>query len=124
MIVSLDNTNATALPYETIVEGNDADDTMSEHKKESIRIKARYLAQAYRIALDFMPYKTWNDCCQEAINQLAAVHSRYIKNARVLERWNVAFSQRKTFRIKNKGKRDLGIEYAWGVRRISTAVSP
>ena len=67
------------LSYKTIVKGNDADDTMSEHKKESIRMKARYLAQAYRIALDSMPYKTWNDCCQETINQLAAVHIRYIK---------------------------------------------
>jgi hypothetical protein len=62
-----------------------------------------------------MPYKTWNDCCQEAINQLAAIHTRYIKNARVLERWNVELCQRKTFlRIKNKGKRDLGIEDASG----------
>ena len=90
MIVSLDNANATALSYKTIVEGNDADDTMSEYKKESTRMKARYLGQAYRFALDSMPYKTWNDCCQEAINQLAAVPAiRYIKNTRVLERWNV-----------------------------------
>ncbi len=109
MIVSLDNTNATALSYKTIVEGNDADDTTSEYKKESTRMKARYLGQAYRIALDSMPYKTWNDCCQEAINQLAAVHIRYIKNARVLERWNVEFRRRKTFRIKNRGKSDIWI---------------
>ena len=52
---------------------------MSEYKKESTRMKARYLGQAYRMALDSMPYKTWNDCCQEAINQLAVVHIRYIK---------------------------------------------
>jgi hypothetical protein len=64
----LDNANSSALSYKTIVEGNNTDKTMSEHKKESIRMKARYLAQAYRIALDSMPYKTWNDCCQEAIN--------------------------------------------------------
>jgi hypothetical protein len=95
---------ATALLYKAIVEGNDAENTTSEYKKESTRMKARYLGQAYRIALDSMPYKTRNDCCQEAINQLAAVHIRHIKNARVLERWNVEFRQRKTFRIKNKGK--------------------
>jgi hypothetical protein len=88
---------------------------MSEYKKESTRMKARYLGQAYRMALDSMPYKTWNDCCQEAINQLAVVHIRYIKNTRVLERWNVEFRQRKTFRMKNKGKKYLGIEYAWDV---------
>jgi hypothetical protein len=72
-------------------------------------MKARYLGQANRIvALDSMPYKTWNECCQqEAINQLTAVHIHYIKNARVLERWNIEFRQRKTFCIKNKGKRDL-----------------
>jgi hypothetical protein len=43
LIVSLDNANATALSYKTIVEGNDADNTMSEYKKESTRMKARYL---------------------------------------------------------------------------------
>jgi hypothetical protein len=51
----LDGTNSTALSYKTIVKGNDADNTMSEHKKDSIRMKARYLAQAYQIALDSMP---------------------------------------------------------------------
>ena len=39
----LDNANATALSYKTIVEGNDADATMSEYQKESTRMKARYL---------------------------------------------------------------------------------
>jgi hypothetical protein len=67
LIALLDNANAMALSYKTIVEGNDADNTMSEYKKESTRMKARYLGQAYWIALDSMPYKTWNDCCQEAI---------------------------------------------------------
>jgi hypothetical protein len=37
-------------------------------------MKARYLAKAYHIALESMPYKNWHDCCQEAINVLAAVH--------------------------------------------------
>jgi hypothetical protein len=69
-------------------------------------VKARYLGQAYRIALDSMSYLTWNYCCQEAINQLAAVHIHYIKNARVLEQWNIEF-HKKTFCINNKGKRDL-----------------
>jgi hypothetical protein len=70
-------------------------------------MKARYLAQAYQIAIEEMSFKTWNDCCREAINQLAAVHIHYIKNSRVLERWNNEFFQRKTFCVKNRGKRDL-----------------
>ena len=40
LIAVLENANSTALSYKTIVEGHDADDTMSEHKKEGIRIKA------------------------------------------------------------------------------------
>jgi tRNA uridine 5-carbamoylmethylation protein Kti12 len=80
LIAVLDGANEMAMLYQTIVEGNATDDTMSETKKESIRMKARYLAQAYQIALDSMPFKTWLDCCQEAINTLAAVHIRYIKN--------------------------------------------
>jgi hypothetical protein len=35
LIILLDNANAMALSYKTIVKGNDADDTMSEYKKES-----------------------------------------------------------------------------------------
>ena len=70
----LDNANLTALSYKTLVEGHDADNTMSEHKKEGIRMKARYLAQAYRIAIEEMKMKTWKYCCQEAINRLATIH--------------------------------------------------
>jgi hypothetical protein len=97
LIVLLDNSNTMALSYKTIVEGNDVDNTLSEYKKESTQMKARYLGQAYQIALDSMPYKTWNDCCQEAINQLAAVHIRHKKNARVLERWNIEFRKKSPY---------------------------
>ena len=107
LIAVLDAANMMAQSYKAIVEDNDADNTMSEHKKESIRMRARYLTQAYRIALDSMPYKSWHDCCQEAINALAAVGIRYIKNSRVLQRWNDEFRQRKRFSNNNKGKRDL-----------------
>jgi hypothetical protein len=108
LIAKLDGANATVLSYTTIVEGYDADHTMSEKKKASIRMKARYLAQAYRIALDSMPQKNWRDCCKEAINRLAAVHIHYInKNSRVLEKWDIEFRQRKMFCVKSKGKGDL-----------------
>jgi hypothetical protein len=96
-IAILDNANSTALSYKTIVDGHDADDTLSEHKKESIRMKARYLAQAYRIAVEEMPFKTWFECCQEAIDRLATVHIFYIKMRKF---WNVgmlSFVKRKHF---------------------------
>jgi hypothetical protein len=112
-----------------LLEGNDADNAMSEHKKESIRMRARYLAQAYQIALDSMPHKSWHDCCQEAINALAAVHIRNIKNSRVLQRWNEDFETQETMlclKAKEMGVMidrtpkchcelaGEGIEYAWG----------
>ena len=54
----LDNANSTAVMYKMIVEGLDDDKTMSDHKKqEDIQMKARYLAQAYRIAIEEMPFK-------------------------------------------------------------------
>ena len=58
LIAVLEKSNSTAVAYKKIVEGLDAenDDTMSEHKKEDVRMKARYLAQAYRIAIEEMPY--------------------------------------------------------------------
>jgi hypothetical protein len=37
LIAVLDNANSTALSYTTHVEGNDADNTMSEHKKEAVQ---------------------------------------------------------------------------------------
>jgi hypothetical protein len=56
LIAVLDGANKMPTSYKTIVEGNATDDTMSEHqKKESIKMKARYLAQAYHIALEYMP---------------------------------------------------------------------
>ena len=75
LIAVLDGANKMAMSYKIIVEGNATDDKMSENKKESIKMKARYLPQAYQIALDSMPYKTWLDCCQEAINILTAIHT-------------------------------------------------
>jgi hypothetical protein len=107
LIAIFDHANLTALSYKTIGEGNDLDNTMSEHKKERIQMKARYLAQVYRIAIEEMPFKTWNDCCWEAINCFAAVQIHYTKNAKVLECWNVQFRERKRFCVKNRGKRDL-----------------
>jgi hypothetical protein len=55
-----------------------------------------------------MPFKTWFECCREAIDCLATVHIFYIKNAKVLERWNVEFCERKRFYVKSRrGKSDL-----------------
>ena len=103
----LKDANSTAVSYKMIVEGLDADKTMSEHQKEDIRMKAGYLAQAYYIAIEKMSFKTWNDCCCDAIDHLATAHIKYIKNEKVLQRWNVDFCKTKTFRIKSRGKRDL-----------------
>jgi hypothetical protein len=76
---------------------------MSEHKKEGTRMKARYLAQAYRTAIEEIQFKTWNDYCREAINHLAAVHI-VNRNTKVLERWSVEFRRRKTFFVNVRGK--------------------
>ena len=77
----LDNATFTVQSYKTIVDGHDADNIMSEHKKENIRMRARYPTQAYCNTIEEMPFKTWNDCCREAIHQLATgVHINYIKN--------------------------------------------
>ncbi|KAI2496096.1 hypothetical protein MHU86_18422 [Fragilaria crotonensis] len=110
LIAVLDNANSSSVAFKTIVEGLDSEDdedTMSEHKKEDIRMKARYLAQAYRVAIEEMPFKKWNDCCRDVIDQLAAVHIKYITNEKVLRRWHVQFCKKKLFSIKRKGNRDL-----------------
>ena len=65
LIVISEDANSTALSYKTTVEGHDPDNTMSEHKKTTIQMKARYLAQVYRTAIEEMPFKTWNDFVAE-----------------------------------------------------------
>jgi hypothetical protein len=107
LIAKLDGANSTALSYKTVVKGNDADGTMTEHKKESTRMKARYFAQFYRISLDSMPYKTWNDCCQEAINRLAAVHICHVKMQEFWRDGMLSFVKGKYFVTRTKAKRDL-----------------
>ena len=77
---------------------------MSEHKKEEIRMKARYLAQAYRIAIEEMPFKMQNDCCRDAIDQLAAVHIKATEMAVFMDR---------TLKCHCELAGE-GIEYAWG----------
>jgi hypothetical protein len=57
----LDNATFTVQLYKMIVDGHDADNIMSEHKKENIQMRARYLAQAYHNTIEEMPFKTWND---------------------------------------------------------------
>ena len=99
--------NSPAVGYKAIVYGHDADNTLSEHKKAHIRQKALYLACAYREAREEMPYKTWNNCCQDAINIMAKAGVNHITNAKVLERWNVEFRQKTMFTPKCRGKRDL-----------------
>ncbi len=93
----LKDANSTAVSYKMIVEGLDADKTMSEHQKEDIRMKAGYLAQAYYIAIEKMSFKTWNDCCCDAIDHLATAHIKYIKNEKVLQQWNVEFCKHNHF---------------------------
>jgi hypothetical protein len=99
--------NLQSVGYKTIVAGHDADDSLSEHKKTEIRNKALYLAYAYKEARNEMPFKTWNACCQDAINSLANVGITYIKSSKVLERWNIEFRGDKKFYPKSRSKHDL-----------------
>jgi hypothetical protein len=108
LIEVLDNVNQLqSVGYKSIVSGHDPDDSLSEYKKTDIRNKALYLAYAYKEARNEMPFKTWNACCQDAINSLAKVGITYIKNAKVLERWNIEFRGDKMFYAKSRSKHDL-----------------
>jgi hypothetical protein len=103
LITVLEEAKSTAVSYKMIVEGLDGDKTMIEHKKEDIRMKARYPAQAYHIAIEEMPFKTLNGCRCDAIDQLATVHIKYVKNEKIHQQWNVEFCKTKSFRIKSRG---------------------
>jgi hypothetical protein len=108
MIVVLEN--ATKLPlvgYKSIIEGHDADDTLSEYRKHDIQMKALYLLAAYKEAKEEMPFKTWSKCCRDAIESMSKAGINYISNDHVLQRWNIEFRKDKMFHPKCRAKHDL-----------------
>jgi hypothetical protein len=120
------------MTYMTVVEGNNADNTMSEHKKEAIKMKAQYLAQAYQIAIEEMPFKTWNDCCKEAINCLATVLQNLMSTLKDFEaqetmlqlkamEMGISMNCTPKCHCKHAGE---GIKYAWACTKIHYQQQP
>jgi hypothetical protein len=64
-------TKSPVFGYKKIVEGNDADDSLSDYRKHNINVKALYLLAAYKEAKKEMSFKTQSKCCQDTILTLS-----------------------------------------------------
>ena len=57
----------------------------------SLQLKAMYLRRAYQFALEDMPRKSWQACCERSIEILSQLGVTKIKNYRTIEAWNSYF---------------------------------
>jgi hypothetical protein len=64
-------TKSPVFGYKKMVEGNDADDSLSDYRKHNINVKALYLLAAYKEAKKEMSFKTQSKCCQDTILTLS-----------------------------------------------------
>ena len=70
---------------------------LESHEAGIILNQCYYLRQAYRIALDSMPKKTWVKCCEEAIQRMKEMGNAKIKHSKTLRRWNKMFRRNEIF---------------------------
>ena len=62
------------------VEKTEEDSELTYENMFYIEKKATYLRQAFTIAIEYMPDKTWQQCCEEAIQELARVEINKISS--------------------------------------------
>ena len=87
------------------VEKTEEDSELTYENMFYIEKKATYLRQAFTIAIEYMPDKTWQQCCEEAIQELENVGYKTIKNWQTLSDWNRAFRVNGKFTHPNPKKK-------------------
>jgi len=77
--------------WKKIVYTHDVHDACSPSDVFILRQKSLFLSRAYELALDKMPFATWNDCCQQAIDELSVFGFILATNSRTIATWNQSF---------------------------------
>ena len=77
--------------WKKIVYTHDCHDACSPSDVFKLRQKSLFLCRAYQLALDKMPFDTWNDCCQQAIDELSVFGFTLATNSRTIATWNQSF---------------------------------
>lgn len=77
--------------WKKIVYTHDVHDACSHSDVFILRQKSLFLCRSYELALDKMPFATWNDCCQQAIDELSIFGFSLATNSRTIATWNQSF---------------------------------
>ena len=83
--------------WKKIVFSHDVHDACSPTDVFVLRQKSLYLSRAYEVALDKMPFVTWNDCCQQAIEDLSIFGFALATSSRTIATWNQSFRKSALF---------------------------
>jgi len=83
--------------WKKIVFSHDVHDACSPSDVFVLRQKSLYLSRAYEVALDKMPFVTWNDCCQQAIEDLSIFGFALATSSRTIATWNQSFRKSALF---------------------------
>ena len=83
--------------WKKIVFTHDVKDACSPTDVFILRQKSLFLCRAYEVALDKMPFATWNDCCQQAINELSVYGFTLATSSRTIATWNLSFRKSAMF---------------------------
>jgi hypothetical protein len=77
--------------WKKIVYTHDVHDACSHTDVFILRQKSLFLCRAYELALDKMPFLTWNDCFQQSIDKLSVFGFTLATNSRTIATWNQSF---------------------------------
>ena len=70
-------------------------------QREILRMQCLCLKQAYESAIQFMNNKTWHDCCQLAVEEVANIGIFSVKDKRTICNWNFEFRNREKLPVSN-----------------------
>jgi hypothetical protein len=83
--------------WKKIVFSHDIHDACSHSDVFVLRQKSLYLSRAYEVALDKMPFANWNDCCQQAVDELSTFGFALATSSRTIATWNKSFRRSALF---------------------------
>ena len=83
--------------WKKVVYTHDVHDACSHTDVFILRQKSLFICRAYELALDKLPFTTWNDCCQQAIDELSVFGFNLATNSRTVANWNQSFRKHALF---------------------------
>ena len=83
-----------------LINDSESFEIFSSKKKEWMRTICLYLKRSYENAIQYMNLKTWSSCVKLAIEELADIGVKRIKNDKTIRRWNIRFRASENLNIQ------------------------